>query len=159
MIVDVVIPAYNEQGAIGNVIDDIPKNLVRHIIVVDNNSSDKTADIARSSGAVVLQENNKGYGFACLKGIDYLKSQSTQPDLVVFLDGDYSDFPAQMEQLIDPFTKANVDMVIGSRSLGNKTKKAMPSVPLNARITTVNTSAIFFQSFLFNFETKDCLNN
>ena len=126
MIVDVVIPAYNEQGAIGNVIDDIPKNLVRHIIVVDNNSSDKTADIARRSGAVVLQENNKGYGFACLKGIDYLKSQSTQPDLVVFLDGDYSDFPAQMEQLIDPFTKANVDMVIGSRSLGNKTKKAMP---------------------------------
>ena len=126
MIVDVVIPAYNEQSAIGNVIDDIPKNLVRHIIVVDNNSSDKTADIARSSGAVVLQENNKGYGFACLKGIDYLKSQSTQPDLVVFLDGDYSDFPAQMEQLIDPFTKANVDMVIGSRSLGNKTKKAMP---------------------------------
>tara|TARA_Y100001968_G_C19409596_1_gene745552 strand:- start:706 stop:1401 length:696 start_codon:yes stop_codon:yes gene_type:complete len=126
LLVDVVIPAFNEQGAINNVIADIPKDLTREIIVVDNNSSDKTAEIANKAGAKVLFEKNRGYGCACLKGVDYIKSKSVKPDLVVFIDGDYSDYPSQMKDVIEPIVSKNADMVIGSRSLGNMEPQAMP---------------------------------
>jgi len=123
----VIIPAFNEQDAIGNVIRDIPSQLVSEVVVVSNGSTDATETRARDAGATVLQENRKGYGFACLKGIDYLKSkpEDAKPDIVVFVDGDYSDHPEQMPLLIDPIWKEGYDMVIGSRELGERQQGAM----------------------------------
>src|SRR5690606_21335914 len=91
----VIIPAYNEAASIAKVIHDIP-SLVTEIIVVNNNSSDGTEIIAKKAGATVLTEKRKGYGYACLKGMDYLENQLTKPDIVVFLDGDYSDYPEDL---------------------------------------------------------------
>ncbi len=114
MQVDVIIPAFNEQNSIGSVIRDIPKDLVREIIVVDNNSSDETSINAKNAGATVLKQPVQGYGNACLKGIDYVKNKEAKADVLVFLDADYSDFPEEMNLLLNKIWKG-ADMVIGSR--------------------------------------------
>jgi len=119
MKIDVVIPAYNEESSIGSVIADIPKELVREIIVCNNNSKDRTAEVAKSGGATVVLATNPGYGSACLKGLEYIHNKADHPDIVVFLDGDYSDHPEEMELVVAPILKEDVDMVIGSRALGN----------------------------------------
>ena len=124
-IIDVIIPAYNEEKSIASVINDIPKNIVRDIIVCDNNSHDKTAQIAASLGSVVVSEKRKGYGSACLKGLSYIETKVTKPDIVVFLDGDYSDYPEEMNQLISPIVDGDYDLVIGSRALGQLEKGSM----------------------------------
>lgn len=124
-IIDVVIPAYNEEQSIVNVIDEIPKSLVRHICVCDNGSTDNTAANARQAGAIVVSAPQKGYGSACLAGMDYIKSLDKQPDILVYLDGDYSDYPEQMTSVVEPILKQNKDMVIGSRALGQLDKGAM----------------------------------
>ena len=123
----VIIPAFNEQDAIGNVIRDIPSGYVSEVVVVSNGSTDATEERARSAGATVLREDRKGYGFACLKGIAYLREKPAEekPDVVVFLDGDYSDHPEQMPLLVDPIWKDGYDMVIGSRELGDRQRGAM----------------------------------
>ena len=112
MILSIIIPALNEEKSIGYVIKSIPK-IYREVIVVDNGSSDKTSKVAFENGAKVITEKNKGYGFACLKGIDYLKENP--PDIIVFLDGDYSDYPEEINKIIEPICKNQVDFVIGSR--------------------------------------------
>lgn len=114
-IVKVIIPAYNEQDSIAKVINDIPK-IVDEIIVVSNNSTDNTEINAQNAGATVLVERHKGYGYACLKGMDYIAKQKTKPEIVVFLDGDYSDYPEQLTAIIDPIINNNIDFVIGSRT-------------------------------------------
>jgi glycosyltransferase involved in cell wall biosynthesis len=123
----VIIPAYNEAESIGKVVRDIPAGLVREVVVVNNNSTDATEANARAAGATVLRENRKGYGFACLCGIAYAdaKQGADRPDIIVFIDGDYSDFPAQMPALVNPILHEGYDMVIGSRALGAKEKGAM----------------------------------
>ena len=108
----VIIPALNESQSIGYVIDAIPK-LVSKILVVDNGSTDLTPEIVKKKGAVLLNECKKGYGFACLKGINYLKTNP--PDIVVFLDGDFSDFPDDLDKIIAPIINDKMDFVIGSR--------------------------------------------
>jgi len=113
-IIKVIIPAYNEQNSIAKVINDIPK-IVDEVIVINNNSSDNTEINAKKAGATVLIERRKGYGYACLKGMDYIAKQKTKPEIVVFLDGDYSDYPEQLTAIIDPIIKDNIDFVIGSR--------------------------------------------
>jgi len=113
----VIIPAFNESKSIGKVITDIP-NLVNETIVVNNASTDNTETIAKEHGATVLRENRKGYGYSCLKGIDYLQTKANANDIIVFLDGDYSDFPDQINKLIAPILESDFDMVIGSRALG-----------------------------------------
>lgn len=110
----VIIPAFNEQDSIGLVIADIPK-FVDEIVVVNNNSSDHTVINAQRAGATVLTENKPGYGYACLKGIKYLKNQTNPPDVVVFIDGDYSDYPEQMIEVVQPILDQNIDFVIGAR--------------------------------------------
>lgn len=100
-------------------VSDIPKDLVREIIVCNNASTDRTAEIAKENGATVILAPNMGYGSACLQGIAHLKNKSIKPDIVVFVDGDYSDHPEQMPLLIMPIIKDDVDLVIGSRALGN----------------------------------------
>lgn len=118
MIVDVIIPALNEEDAIGNVIRDIPSVLVRDIIVVDNGSIDKTAVRAEEAGATVLRQTAKGYGNACLKGMEHIAQKKDKPDIVVFLDGDYSDHPQEMTELVAGITAEGYDMVLGSRAMG-----------------------------------------
>jgi glycosyltransferase involved in cell wall biosynthesis len=123
-IVYVIIPAFNESQSIGKVIDDIP-DLVSEIIVVDNASTDNTGAIAKEKGAIVLRENRKGYGYSCLKGINYIKEKADKKDVIVFLDGDYSDYPGEIELLVSPIISSDVDLVIGSRVLGQRQKGSM----------------------------------
>tara|TARA_B100000809_G_scaffold255101_1_gene293181 strand:+ start:446 stop:1141 length:696 start_codon:yes stop_codon:yes gene_type:complete len=124
-IIDVIIPAFNEENSVGNVVRDIPKGLVREIIVVNNNSTDDTAINARNAGATVLTEPNMGYGNACLKGMAHVAKKENKPDIIVFLDADYSDYPEEIVEVIAPIMNQNMDMVIGSRALGNLEKGAM----------------------------------
>ena len=119
----VIIPAFNEARAIGRVIGDIPKGLVQEVVVVNNASTDTTADNARQAGATVVSENRRGYGFACLRGIAYAAEQ--HPDIVVFLDGDYSDYPDEMEALVAPILRQEADFVVGSRTTGQREAGAM----------------------------------
>ena len=121
----VIIPAFNEAKSIGQVIGDIPDFLVNEVIVVNNASKDETVLRAEQAGATVLSEPRRGYGRACLKGIDYLKQMDAPPDIVVFLDADYSDRPNEMDKIVRPIIEHNIDMVIGSRALGNREKGAM----------------------------------
>ncbi len=135
----VIIPACNEEQSIEYVVNDIPKKWVIETIVVNNNSTDKTVEKAKKAGATVLTEIRTGYGFACLKGINYLKEHHDQTDIVVFLDGDYSDYPEQLIDLIEPIIKKNKDLVIGSRALGKRQKGSMtiPQVFGNWLATTL----------------------
>ena len=123
-IIDVLIPAFNEEGSIGKVIRDIPKS-VRHVIVVNNNSKDNTRHVAEKAGAIVLDEPVMGYGKACLTGMSHLVNLDEEPDILVFLDGDYSDYPEQLLAVIDPILKQDYDMVIGSRARGNRESGSM----------------------------------
>ena len=112
--ISLIIPAYNEADAIGQVLAEIPES-VSEIIVVNNGSTDATPLAAAAAGATVLTENQKGYGHACLKGLEYIAQQETQPDIVVFLDGDYSDYPEDLSKIIAPILTEGYDMVIGAR--------------------------------------------
>jgi glycosyltransferase involved in cell wall biosynthesis len=123
-IIDVLIPAFNEENSVGKVIQDIP-SFVRNIIVVNNNSNDATKSVAKAAGAIVLDEPQKGYGKACLTGMEYVKNLKEQPDILVFLDADYSDYPEQLIEVIQPIIKDDYDMVIGSRALGKREKGSM----------------------------------
>ncbi|MFD2543363.1 glycosyltransferase family 2 protein [Lacinutrix gracilariae] len=113
-IIKVIIPAYNEADSIAKVVHDIPET-VSEIIVVSNNSTDATEKNAKNAGATVLTENQKGYGYACLKGMHYIAQQETKPDIIVFLDGDYSDYPEELTKLVAPIIQNNIDFVVGSR--------------------------------------------
>ncbi len=123
-IIKVIIPAFNEADAIGNVIKDIPST-VEEIIVVDNNSFDNTAKNAKSAGATVLHEVRKGYGYACLKGMEYISNKDIKPDIIVFLDGDYSDYPEELTKIVAPILKDDMDMVIGARTAAYRENGAM----------------------------------
>lgn len=123
--IKVIIPAYNEQTSIANVIADIPKKWVKEIVVVNNNSTDKTMEVARKAGATVLTENRQGYGYACLCGIEYISQQPQKPQIIVFMDADYSDHPEELPEVVRPIMEDKADLVIGSRALGNKEKGAM----------------------------------
>ncbi len=120
-----VIPAYNEEKSIPLVLAELPKNWVREVVVCDNNSSDRTAEVAKNAGATVVFQPHRGYGNACLKGLEYIKNLSQSPDIVVFIDADYSDYPEELPKLVMPILDQNMDMVIGSRALGNLERGAM----------------------------------
>ncbi|MFK7787749.1 MAG: glycosyltransferase family 2 protein [Crocinitomicaceae bacterium] len=122
-LISVIIPAYNEEQSIGKVVNDIPRNIVEHVIVVNNNSTDSTVEVAKKAGAIVLDEPRRGYGWACLKGIAHSKTLNTE--IVVFLDGDYSDYPQEIPDVIAPILETDMDMVIGSRVLGKREKGSL----------------------------------
>ena len=126
-LINVIIPAYNEERSIAKVIKAIPAGYVQEVIVVNNNSTDATAKVATDAGATVLHEPAPGYGNACLKGIAYAaaKPPASRPEIIVFLDGDFSDYPEEMPNLIKPILEGEADMVIGSRALGKREKGAM----------------------------------
>ena len=119
--ISVIIPVFNEQDAIEKVIGDIPSNLPTEIIVVDNGSTDQTAKLAAAMGARIVPKSRRGYGSACLTGI----AATNRPDIVVFLDGDYSDHPNEMPTLVAPILEKRADLVIGSRVLGNREPGAL----------------------------------
>jgi glycosyltransferase involved in cell wall biosynthesis len=125
-IVDVIIPAYNEGQSIGKVIKAIPKGLVRDIIVCNNNSTDDTALRAREAEAIVVDQPIRGYGNACLAGMKHISSrpETDHPEIVVFMDGDYSDYPEEMPLLLVPILDGK-DLVIGSRVIRQPEKGAM----------------------------------
>jgi len=112
--IKVIVPAFNEADSIAKVIHDIP-NSVDEIIVVSNRSTDTTEEKAKQAGATVLIENQRGYGYACLKGLHFIAQQSKKPDIIVFLDGDYSDYPEELTKIIQPILEDNIDFVIGAR--------------------------------------------
>jgi len=146
--VKVIIPAFNEENGVGNVIKDIPTDLVDEVIVVNNASTDKTEIVASAAGATVLKEVEKGYGRACLKGIDYIKNNP--PDIVVFIDADYSDYPEEMRALVKPIVEEDADLVIGSRALGKKQKGSMTPQQIFG-----NWLATFLMKLLYGIKFTD----
>jgi len=120
--VSVIIPTHNEAQAIGRVLADLPSDLVTEVIVVDSNSTDGTSDLARSMGADVIQESRRGYGRACLTGLANAKN----PDVVVFLDGDYSDRPSELPILLAPIIEGRADITLGSRLQDRRSAAALP---------------------------------
>ena len=148
-IIKVIIPAYNEQDSIGKVIGDIPK-IVDEIIVISNNSTDKTVENAKKAGATVLFENRKGYGYACLKGMDYIAKKEITPEVVVFLDGDYSDYPEQLTTLVNPILIDNLDFVVGARI-----KELRESGSMTPQQVFGNWLATLLMKILFNAKFTD----
>jgi glycosyltransferase involved in cell wall biosynthesis len=121
----VIIPAVNEEESIGKVVEAIPRPLVDTIIVGNNGSKDNTAEVAKKAGAVVVDESRPGYGWACLKGMEYASQMDEKPDIIVFIDGDFSDYPEEMPNVVAPIIENDIDLVIGSRALGAKEKGSM----------------------------------
>jgi len=144
-ITKVIIPAYNEEKSIAKVIQDLP-SIVDEIVVVSNNSSDETIDVAKKAGATVLTEKRRGYGYACLKGISYIKSQSIKPDIIVFIDGDYSDYPNELNKLIAPITNEDFDFVLGARSKKLREKGSMTIPQIFGNWLATSLMAFFFNS-------------
>jgi len=142
----VIIPAFNEENSIGLVLDDIPE-LVREAVVCNNGSRDRTAEVARAHGATVVDQPLPGYGNACLRGIEYLrqKPETEQPDIVVFLDGDYSDHPEEMPRVLRPILEDGCEMVIGSRALGNLEQGAMQPAQIFGNWLSTNLIRLFFR--------------
>jgi glycosyltransferase involved in cell wall biosynthesis len=116
--IDVIIPAYNEQNGIAMVLADLANEPVRNLVVVDNGSTDRTAEVAASMGAVVVHQPERGYGAACLAGMTYLEGLEVSPDVVVFMDGDHADHAEQLRALVIPIVDGEVDFVLASRARG-----------------------------------------
>jgi len=144
-IIDVIIPAYNEERSIGKVIREIPRDLVRNIIVCDNNSSDATGLHALEAGAIVVNQPVKGYGNACLSAIAHITKQPGEmhPDIVVFMDADYSDYPSEIHTLIAPIIQGK-DLVIGSRTLGESQQGSMTMPQVFGNWLATNLIRLFF---------------
>ena len=135
MIIDVVIPAFNEAESIGKVVRDIPSAKVRNVIVVDNNSTDGTAKNAKLEGAVVLRQTIQGYGASCLKGMEFLDKLDVKPEVVVFLE---------LSMLVSPIENDQVDMVIGSRVLGQREKNSLTPQQLVGNWIAVKMLRLFY---------------
>jgi len=143
--IKVIIPAYNEEKAIANVIKEIP-NSVNEVIVISNNSTDNTIKVATEAGATVLSESRKGYGYACLKGMEYISTLEIKPDIVVFLDGDYSDYPEELTKIIAPILENNIDFVVGSRVASLREKHSMTPQQIFGNWLATTLMKIFFKA-------------
>lgn len=143
-IIDVIIPAFNEEDSIASVLNDIPKDLVRNIIVCENACTDNTPEIASANGAIVVSQEIRGYGNACLKGMEYISHLDIKPDVLVFLDADYSDDPKEMTKLTKEITENDFDLVIGTRVLGNLEKGAMMPQQIFGNWLATNLIQLFY---------------
>ncbi|MEJ4086771.1 glycosyltransferase family 2 protein [Galbibacter orientalis] len=144
-LIKVIIPAYNEEKSIAHVINEIPE-VVEEVIVVNNNSTDTTEFVAKKAGATVLTENKKGYGYACLKGMDYIAKQKKQPDIIVFLDGDYSDYPEELTKIVAPIIENDIDFVIGARVEEFRAKNSMTPQQIFGNWLATTLMRIFFNA-------------
>tara|TARA_R110000765_G_scaffold82283_1_gene160449 strand:+ start:1557 stop:2246 length:690 start_codon:yes stop_codon:yes gene_type:complete len=147
--IKVIIPAFNEADSIAHVINEIPKT-VSEVIVVNNNSTDDTVKNAEKAGATVLTETRKGYGYACLKGLDYIAGKSKQPDIIVFIDGDYSDYPEELDKIVAPILENNIDFVVGAR-----TKSLREEGSMTPQQVFGNWLATFLMSLFFGAKFTD----
>ena len=141
--IKVIIPAFNEADSIVQVVREIPE-IVSEIIVVNNNSSDNTVQNATSAGATVLTENKKGYGYACLRGMKYVEEQSKPPSIIVFMDGDYSDYPEELTKLIKPIVEEDIDLVIGARVKRLREKGSMTPPQIFGNWLATSLMKLFF---------------
>jgi glycosyltransferase involved in cell wall biosynthesis len=141
----VIIPAFNEADSIAHVINEIP-DIVSEIIVVNNNSTDNTVKNAKKAGATVLTENKKGYGYACLLGLDYVAKLTKKPDIIVFIDGDYSDYPEELTKIVAPIINDNIDMVIGARVENLREKDAMMPQQIFGNWLATSLMKLFFNA-------------
>ena len=148
-LIKAIIPAYNEADSIASVINDIP-SIVDEVIVVSNNSTDNTKDVAKHAGATVLEEPKRGYGHACLKGMQYISELESKPDIIVFLDGDYSDYPEYLTQIVELIIKSDVDFVIGARDKALREKGSMTTPQIFG-----NWLATFLMKLMFKSRFTD----
>ncbi len=144
-VIKVIIPAYNEEDSIAKVINDIPKS-VDEVIVISNNSTDNTELNAKNAGATVLVELKKGYGYACLKGMDYIYQQKNKPDIIVFLDGDYSDYPEELTEIVQPIIEENIDFVVGARTKELREEGSMTTPQIFGNWLATSLMKLFFKS-------------
>ena len=144
-IIKVIIPAFNEEDSIKHVINDIP-DIVDEVIVVSNNSTDNTEKNATGSCATVLVETQKGYGYACLKGMDYIAQQEKKAGIIVFLDGDYSDYPEELVKIVNPIIEDNVDFVVGARVKELREKGSMTLPQIFGNWLATSLMRLFFRS-------------
>jgi glycosyltransferase involved in cell wall biosynthesis len=143
--IKVIIPAINEEDSIGLVVSEIPDH-VSEIVVVDNGSQDDTIANAKKAGATVITENRKGYGFACLKGLNYISERSKTPDIIVFIDGDYSDYPEELDKIVAPILENDIDFVVGARKKSLREPGSMtPQQVFGNRLATF-LMRLFFRS-------------
>lgn len=143
--ITVIIPAFNEQDSIAKVISEIP-SIVSEVIVVNNNSSDLTAKNAEQAGATVLHQPERGYGNACLKGLDYVSKQTSKPDIIVFLDGDYSDYPEELIKVVNPIIDQDIDFVVGARVKALREPGAMTPQQVFGNWLATFLMKLFFKS-------------
>ena len=148
-VIKVIIPAFNEEKSIAKVIEEIP-DFVEEVVVVNNNSTDQTVHAASKAGATVLTEKSKGYGYACLKGIDYLSQKDKTPDILVFLDGDFSDYPQELTKVIQPILNQEADFVVGAR-----VKELRERGSLTPQQIFGNWLACFLMKILYNSRFTD----
>jgi len=147
--IKVIIPAINEGDSIGKVVSELPEQ-VSEIVVVDNGSKDQTMENARKAGATVIKETRRGYGSACLKGVEYISKQSKAGDIIVFIDGDYSDYPAELDKVVAPILEDNIDFVVGARSKSLREPGSMtPQQVFGNRLAT------FLMKLFFNSKFTD----
>ncbi|MFC5048187.1 glycosyltransferase family 2 protein [Aquimarina hainanensis] len=166
--IKVIIPAYNEEESIAHVIQEIPE-VVSEVIVVSNRSTDQTEKVAKQAGATVLREEQMGYGYACLKGMDYIAASKEKTDIIVFLDGDYSDYPAELTTIVAPIIHDDIDMVIGARDkklreagsmtfpqiFGNWLATRLMKLFFNARFTDLGPFRAIKYDKLLSLEMED----
>ena len=147
--IKVIIPAFNEEKSIAKVIAEIPDS-IEEIVVVNNNSTDQTVQVSTKAGATVITEKSKGYGYACLKGIDYLSQEDKTPEILVFLDGDFSDFPQELTKVIQPILDNKADFVVGAR-----VKELRESGSLTPQQVFGNWLACFLMKILYQSSFTD----
>ncbi len=146
LVIDVLIPALNEEKSLPLVLAAIPDGWVRRVVVVDNGSTDDTADCARKGGAVVVEEKQRGYGSACLAGLRFIAEDP--PDVVVFLDADFSDYPEELPRVVEPIVKGDAELVIGSRTIGERQRGALlPQAVFGNKLACTLVEALYGYSF------------
>lgn len=143
--IDVIIPAFNEENSLDKVLQDIPADLVREVIVCNNASTDKTPEVAVANGATLVNQPLRGYGNACLKGMEHVANNPVPPDIVVFIDADYSDYPEEMYDLVRPILEEDMDMVIGSRALGDMEAGSMTPQQIFGNWLATNLIRFFYK--------------
>lgn len=140
----VIIPAFNEESSIGKVISGLPDEYIMKVVVGNNASTDQTKQVAEKAGATVVDEPRRGYGWACLSAMEQISTWSVKPEIIVFIDGDFSDYPEELPKIVNPILKSDIDLVIGSRALGVKVEGSMTSPQIFGNWLATRLMRVFY---------------